>query len=318
MEARAAVDRKYILIAVDGSPQSMNAVKYVAVNWAPAGLKVSLMHVLFKAPDPFWDLEQYDFFRERMKEKHAQWMKKTREAAQEFLGEASSILRKAGIPENDVRPILVERKTGISRDIIAESVGGYDAVVLGRSGLGDFEAPFLGTTSTRLIERCRDLAVWVVGGEMRSRKMLLAVDASENSRRAVAYAARFAAPAGAEVTLFHVVRTFGRKFQELYSLHDKDVEEFLEQTKEAMRKVFEACRGMLEKAGVPGTSISTKYALMQGKSRSGDILQEARAGGYGTIVMGRKGLSDVREFLMGRVTDKVLKRGADLAVWVIP
>ena len=49
-----------------------------------------------------------------------------------------------------------------------------------------------------------------------------------------------------------------------------------------------------------------------------DILQEAKEGGYGTIVMGRRGLSKVHEFLLGRVTTKVLQRAEKFAVWIVP
>lgn len=34
--------------------------------------------------------------------------------------------------------------------------------------------------------------------------------------------------------------------------------------------------------------------------------------------MGRRGISAVREFVMGRVTNKVLNGAEGLAVWVIP
>ncbi|MEE8620893.1 MAG: universal stress protein [Syntrophobacteria bacterium] len=48
------------------------------------------------------------------------------------------------------------------------------------------------------------------------------------------------------------------------------------------------------------------------------MLTEAQEGEYGTIVMGRRGLSKVREFLMGRVTNKVLHRAEGFAVWIVP
>ena len=42
-----------------------------------------------------------------------------------------------------------------------------------------------------------------------------------------------------------------------------------------------------------------------------------REGGYGTIVVGRRGLSKVYEFFMGRVSDKVLHLAKDMAVWIV-
>jgi nucleotide-binding universal stress UspA family protein len=53
------------------------------------------------------------------------------------------------------------------------------------------------------------------------------------------------------------------------------------------------------------------------RSRAGAIVQEARDGDYGTIVLGRRGLSRVKEFFMGRVSNKVIHTIRNRAVWVI-
>ena len=81
--------------------------------------------------------------------------------------------------------------------------------------------------------------------------------------------------------------------------------------------MFRAYQESLEKAGVLAARISTKYT-QQSHTRAGEILREAKDGDYGTIVMGRRGLSKVHEFLMGRVTNKVLSRAEGFAVWIVP
>ena len=43
----------------------------------------------------------------------------------------------------------------------------------------------------------------------------------------------------------------------------------------------------------------------------------ALPGGYGTIVVGRRGLSTVEEFDMGRVSNKLVQAAKDRAVWVV-
>ncbi len=52
-------------------------------------------------------------------------------------------------------------------------------------------------------------------------------------------------------------------------------------------------------------------------SRAGAIVEEAKRGGCGTIVMGRRGLSKVEEFFMGRVSNKVINLARDMAVWLV-
>ncbi len=57
--------------------------------------------------------------------------------------------------------------------------------------------------------------------------------------------------------------------------------------------------------------------LKEKLSRAEGIFSEARDQGFGTILAGRKGLSDVSEFVMGRVTRKILFIGSDKAVWIV-
>ncbi len=64
---------KRVLIAVDGSPDSLDAVRYVGQTCTPETLEVSLMHVMPTAPMTLRDLDKDAFFREQMKHKHAQW-----------------------------------------------------------------------------------------------------------------------------------------------------------------------------------------------------------------------------------------------------
>lgn len=69
-------------------------------------------------------------------------------------------------------------------------------------------------------------------------------------------------------------------------------------------------------AGFKSRSISTKIIIGK-SSRAKAIADEARQYGFGAIVMGRKGRSRVREFFIGRVTNKVIHIARDRSVWVI-
>lgn len=73
----------------------------------------------------------------------------------------------------------------------------------------------------------------------------------------------------------------------------------------------------LERAGVAPARITSKCTT-ESSSRSADILREARAGSCGTIVLGRRGLLRVGQFITGRVTSKVLSQADGLAVWLVP
>ena len=309
---------KKILIGVDLSNHSLNAVKYVANQCAAKDLRVNMMFVMPTAPETFWDLEKDDFFRERMKGKYAQWKRETKKKAQAFLNDAKNILVKARFSENKVGLILQERKVGIARDILKECTLGYDAVVVGRKGLSKLEDIFLGSISTKVVQGVKNLPVWVIGGEIASKKMLIAVDSSKNSWKAVDYVGKFAAHTRGELTLFHALRSVSLGFVDDVVLRDEDTEQqLLEEIDRDIPRMFRSYKELLVKSGVVADRISSK-AVLHSTSRAGDILQEAQEGGYGTIVMGRRGLSKVREFLMGRVTSKVLSRADGFAVWIVP
>ena len=73
---------------------------------------------------------------------------------------------------------------------------------------------------------------------------------------------------------------------------------------------------MLLNTGIPESQLKTR--LIDGtRDAASDILKEARSGDYGTIIVGRRGRSGVKEFFMGSVTSKVLQDCAGMAVWIV-
>ncbi len=94
-------------------------------------------------------------------------------------------------------------------------------------------------------------------------------------------------------------------------------ERLFEEMQNDFPQMFVEYTESLKRSGVPRTSIASKHTFAS-YSRAGDILREAKEGGYGTIVLGRRGLSGPPEFLMGSVTNKVLSRAKGFAVWIVP
>jgi nucleotide-binding universal stress UspA family protein len=74
---------------------------------------------------------------------------------------------------------------------------------------------------------------------------------------------------------------------------------------------------MLIRAGIAENQISVKM-VDGGRSAARDILEEAEENAVGTIVLGKKGHSDVRDYSMGSTTKKVLDRVSDMAVCIVP
>jgi nucleotide-binding universal stress UspA family protein len=275
------------------------------------------MHVMRAVPEVFWDLQKQAAFRQKLKERHREWVDHTRRTAEEFLAKAKKILTDAEIPEKHVNVNCQHAQKGVARDLITESKNGYDAIVLGRRGLSSLQAPFLGSVSTKVIERAHDVGVWLVSSYSQAPNILLAVDGSEYAASSVHYVGSFAACSDAKIRLFHVIRALEPAFQDLFSMHAQEVDAFMEQLSVEAQAMFERYRDILRNHGIQDDRITSK-TVTQATSRAASILEEARSVGYGTIVMGRRGLSKVYGFLTGRVTNKVLHQGEGLAVWICP
>ena len=61
----------------------------------------------------------------------------------------------------------------------------------------------------------------------------------------------------------------------------------------------------------------TTEVVIGAQSRAKAIAQKAKADDYGVIAMGRRGRSQVNDFFIGRVTNKVIHIARDRSVWVV-
>lgn len=316
--------RKRLLVAVDGSEAALAAVRYVGGSMAPETLEVVLFHVMTKIPESFWDLEKEPAFDYRIANIEA-WEAQQENLIRGFMEEARKSLLAAGVPEDGIVVNVQARKAGIARDIIAESFSGYDAVVVGRHGLSQLKDLVLGSVADKLIGKLGHVPIWVVAGMGAARKVLVPIDSSEGAMQAVRYVGQMlGGTEGVKVTLFHAMRgldVFMQGFGESFVLsHDKDwlarVDQELEEARREMDGAFDRARQLLVDGGLDGDRITTRLAK-DVSSRAGAIVEEARENGYDTIVMGRRGLSRIQEFFMGRVSSKVIQLAKGLTVWVV-
>jgi nucleotide-binding universal stress UspA family protein len=91
---------------------------------------------------------------------------------------------------------------------------------------------------------------------------------------------------------------------------------FIEALELKAEATFKTVKEILIKSGFESEKISEKI-ITCASSRSGAIVEEAENGGYSTIVIGRRGLSKVEAFFMGRVGHKVVYAGKKFTVWVV-
>jgi nucleotide-binding universal stress UspA family protein len=85
--------------------------------------------------------------------------------------------------------------------------------------------------------------------------------------------------------------------------------------KQLIHLADEKAREILVTAGFNEKNVKTKTQTT-GKGVAGDILKEA-AEGYDTIVMGRRGLSGIKEFLLGSVSQKVIHGSKNISLVLV-
>ena len=299
--------KQRILLAVDGSDQAFEAVRYVSQLFPPNRLEVVLFHVTSKIPESFWDIEKNPTFRHQLAPVAA-WAVQQQTAIQEFMEKSRQLFVEQGVPEEAVSIKSQERQVGIARDITREAQKDYDSVVVGRWGVSKLKDLVWGSIANKLVGHLTHIPLCVVGGAPEAGKILVALDTSEEGMGTVDYLGTMVDGTDWGITLFHVIRGLDFVLPE--------TGEILQDIEGAVKALLEQAVGRLEKAGLRPEQISTKTASGVA-SRAKAIVEEAKNGGYGTIVVGRRGLSRVEEFFMGSVSSKVMQLAQEMAVWVV-
>ncbi len=241
-----------------------------------------------------------------------------RKAADELLEKARHIMEQAGVAGERITVRAEPRKIGIARDIVKESHNGYDAVVIGRKGHHLIKGLVLGSVANKLIERLRHVTLWVVGGNPSPDKLLVGLDASEGAMRAVDHVV--ATRNGydrRQIYLMHAVRAWKTISPTMLAQLDQERgDALLAEAATSIQPVFQEATQRLEKAGYKPNRIHTEV-ISGVESRAMAMVQYARQNEIGTLVMGRRGLSQVEDFIMGRVGHKIVNTVRNRAVWIV-
>ena len=149
-------------------------------------------------------------------------------------------------------------------------------------------------------------------------KILVAFDESENAKRAVDYIAQIF-PRDAEITLFSVLQDsaaicemnspeltpyFNSQKKAFCALEDQKSAIVSEASQKAMTSLIEN--------GFQKELITIKIESKK-KSVAKDIAEEARSG-YSLVVLGRRGLSGIKEYFLGSISSKVLHMAPDVSL----
>ncbi len=334
--------KKKWLVLVDGSERSIHTVTYVK-DFMPIddSTEIVLFHVFDSSPE--WYQEAYQEVCQEVRNDVYQGLENrpesddTEDALSRWeaveqrkilahLEQAKQILVEGGFQEHQVEIKFHHLGKGVAQDIIREAKDGYTAVILRRRGMGKFKSIILGSVAVKLLQTLTFLPIIIVGQTPAVKKVLLAVDASPSSMKAVDLIAQWLGGHGHGAVIFHAVLGLGAiNFEspgtDLPAGRPDDSRDAMESNcvdafKSKIMGVFQTIRKTLERSGFKPENISEKIVTGV-HSRSQSIIEQAEKSGCGTIVVGRRGLSRVEAFFIGRVGHKVVYGATQYTVWVV-
>ena len=147
-----------------------------------------------------------------------------------------------------------------------------------------------------------------------NKNILIAVDESENARRAVSYVGQLLGGLpGFKVTVLHVIPDP----EEDYFPDQKEKDKWLARTKQKVDSMLVDYRQILINAGFAEDDVSTRSTLRYCPSMAECILAEREETYFDTIVVGRQGVSRSEEFLFGSISSKIVNHAENCTVWVV-
>lgn len=305
-----------ILIAVDGSVYSRKAMEYTAgIGSIVKDIHYTLLHIHPKVSEYLVEDAKKDPQSVATLKKAT---KKNQEESMRLLAESKAIMVKLGISEDKIETVSQEQIRGTAKAILDHArITLCDAIVLGRRGVSRLAESFMGSITNSVLEHTEETPVWAIGGDVKPSKIMIAVDGSDSSLRAVDHVSFMLGDnPDSKITLLHVtprLRDYctidfdkeGDSMKELILSGDKQcVDSFYIHAKEKFKKA-----GMNE-SQIDIREVTTTLNI--GKA----ILDEALKGRFSTVVVGRRGINN--SFFMGSVSSRILTNAKDCAVWLVP
>lgn len=305
---------KKILITVDGSIHSNNALAYAA-DLYKSGSEVSytLLNI-----QPMVSQYLLDDARTDMEARVAldKLIQRHLESSEELLLACKQRLCDLGIAPDRITTASRKRLPGQARSIIEfANQDHYSALVIGRRGLTRMQKIFMGSTSAKIMDHAGGIPLWIIDGNIKLSNALVALDASDHSMHIIDYLAMTIGDVpGVDLCFFHV-----QQAPEDALLIDEEVNpslaRIIQRSEEKWTNQFwpEAVK-RLTAGGIHPDRI--KLVTLQRKGRVAKaILEQIETGNFDTVILGRSGSG--QSFYFGRVSRYVAERLTDRAVWLI-
>jgi nucleotide-binding universal stress UspA family protein len=280
---------KRILVPVDGSASSIVAEEVAARVAKKAGATVTILHVVprlgfYGELNAIYDLPKNvaDDIIGGMEQHGA----KIIDAAQTLFNQESVPVETEMLKDNDPAETILEH----SKD-------GFDLIAIGVHGENEKDPYTLGSITKKVIMHTRTPTL--ITKEVSSlSSMLVCVDGSDRSIKALEYAVKLAEKTGSNIAMLNVQE------HRLHRASPKVAQELSE-------RIFSKA---LDAVGKGKRKIEKKLEI---GVPSDKIIETAEKGKHDLIVLGSRGLNPVKRFLLGSVSDDVSQK-AKCSVLIVP
>jgi nucleotide-binding universal stress UspA family protein len=311
---------RHLLAATDGSPNAHKSLKYIAEIYQDVpDIDVTLISVAEPLPS-FLTTGGRSFQAEKSRLTRLDDMNKQRQQeCTGILNRGRAVLERNQFPADHIHTKPVVQSRGAVQDIISEAKRGkYDALVVGRRGLGRLVSYFMGSVSHGLVQHLKNIAVWIIDDPLPSKHVLIAVDACESCLRVVDHASfALAGIKDVRVTLFNVIPKFRPFISTEVSATFEDVETVISAYSEKqIENLLSEVHNIFRDTGFNPKSVEIKIKKgSTGVAR--DIFAEYERGGYGTLVTGRRGIGGWEAVFPGSVSSGLLHTHTKGALWIV-
>ena len=250
---------KKILLAVDGSIHSKHAIQYaVRMSSVVRDFTCTLLHVQPAISQFLLDEARTDF---KAQDELKKVIRRNAEDAQGMLEKYKAQMVRMGIADKRIDVVTQPRLLGLARDILQRAQEGlYDAIVVGRRGLSRVQKAFMGSVTAKLAEHSRVIPVWMVDGDVTSTRIIVAVDGSEYSLRAVDHLSFMVGEnPNISVTLFHVMPRFSNYCVIDFDEKEVDIQKVISQgDKRCIDSFYTHAQKKFKEAGIQEKQIEIK------------------------------------------------------------
>lgn len=145
-------------------------------------------------------------------------------------------------------------------------------------------------------------------------KILIAVDETDTSKRAVQYVCNIApAIADARICLLHV---YPEPPPDFYS-QGGTLDSYQRSRREKAEKAIEEDTALLVAAGIDGSAVTSRICMAENKTISQVVLEVQAEGDFGTVVTGKRGVSKAEEFLFGSISNALARHSKGFTSWIV-